>query len=410
MLPQIGAPPMPSTHSRLNRVAVLSTIVLVSFAVLAAIIARSLAATPPPKEEMTPLLLSVTDAPIPFNGSDSSTHLVYELLVTNFSSGDFTPEKVEVLGDGTVIQTLDAAEIATRLQPIGVRDAVASLAKSTQALLFIHIILPEGKHSPRELQHRVTARFAAAPPGHQEITATGGSIAVDHRAVAVIGPPIRGTGYISADSCCDAVRHTRAAMPINGRPWLAQRYAVDWEQINEQGRIYRGPRERVESYLIFGKEAIAVADATVSSIVDNISEGTPGSYPTNIDPASADGNAVILDLGQHRYAMYAHLQPGSIKVHQGDKVRTGQVLALVGNTGNSLVPHLHFQLMDQPSSLASNGLPYEIDNFEVTSKVISTAAFDQAESDGTPVPHTILTPSLHVKKALPLDQLIINFR
>jgi hypothetical protein len=270
--------------------------------------------------------------------------------------------------------------------------------------------LPEGTHAPRQLEHRVTARFAAAPPSHQEIIATGGAVAVDHRPVAVIGSPLRGTGYVSADSCCDAVRHTRATLPVNGRFWIAQRYAVDWEQVNEQGRTYRGPREKVESYNIFGKEAIAVADAIVASVTDGAPEGTPGQYPTNIEPAAADGNAVILDLGQHRYAMYAHLQPGSIKVHQGDKVRTGQVLGLVGNTGNSLVPHLHFQLMDQPSSLASNGLPYEIENFEVTAKGISTATFDQAESDGTPLPHTILNPSLHPKRALPLDQLIINFR
>ena len=392
------------------RTHLLSIAALIAFAILASAISYSFAASAPPKEEMTPLLLAVQDAPIPFNGSDSSTHVVYELLLTNFSSGDVTPEKVEILGDGAELETLDAKEIATRLQPIGTREPSATLAKSTQALLFIHFLLPEGKHAPRELSHRVTARFAAAPPDHQEITFTGGSVAVDHRPVAVIGPPLHGAGYISADSCCDAVRHTRAALPINGRFWLAQRYAVDWEQINEQGRIYHGPREKVESYNIFGKEAIAVADASVVSVTDGAPEGTPGQYPTDIDPAAADGNAVILDLGQHRYAMYAHMQPGSIRVHQGDKVKTGQVLGLVGNTGNSLVPHLHFQLMDQPSSLASNGLPYEIDNFEVTARVISTAAFDQAEADGNPLPHTILTPPIHPKKALPLDQLIITFR
>ena len=396
-------------HSR--RIVPLSATALMAAAIVIAAIAHAHAATPlPPKEEMTPLLLSVQVAPIPFNGSDSSTHLAYEVLVTNFSSGDVTIEKVEVLGDGIVLQTLDAAEVATRLQPVGTREPVATLAKSTQALLFLHVILPEGKHAPHDLEHRVTARFAAAPPGHQEIVATGGGIAVDHRAVAVIAPPIRGDRYISADSCCDAVRHTRAALPIDGHFWLAQRYAVDWEQMNEQGHIYIGPREKLESYVIFGKEAIACADATVSSITDGAPEGTPGQYPTAIDPAAADGNAVILDLGQHRYAMYAHLQPGSIKVRQGDKVKTGQVLGLVGNTGNSLVPHLHFQLMDQPSSLASNGLPYEIDNFTVTAKGISTATFDQAEADGSPLPHSLLTPPVHAKKAFPLDQLIINFR
>jgi hypothetical protein len=394
----------------MNRSLIFSIASLVSVAVLAAVLTRSFAAAATPKEEMTPLLLSVQDAPIPFNGSDMSTHLVYELLLTNFSSGEVTIEKVEVLGDGAELQTLDAKEIATRLQPVGTREPVATLARSSQALLFIHLQMPEGKRPPKQLEHRVTARFAAAPPGHQEITAAGGSIAVDHRPVAVIGPPLHGSGYISADSCCDAVRHTRAALPINGHFWVSQRYAVDWEQVNEQGRIYRGPKEKVESYNIFGKEAIAVADASVASIVDGAPEGTPGTYPTAIDPVAADGNAVILDLGQHRYAMYAHLQPGSIRVHQGDKVKTGQVLALVGNTGNSLVPHLHFQLMDQPSSLAANGLPYEIDTFEVTSRVTSTAAFDQAEADGTPVPHSILNPPLHPKKALPLDQLIITFR
>jgi peptidase M23-like protein len=387
-----------------------SIVALIVFAILAAFVARVFTASAAGKEEMTPLLLSVQDAPIPFNGSDSSTHLAYELLLTNFSSGDVTPEKVEILGDGNEIETLDAKEIATRLQPIGTREPSATLAKSTQALLFIHFQMPEGKHPPRELSHRITAHFAAAPPAHQEITFTGGTVAVDHRPVAVIAPPLHGSGYVSADSCCDAVRHQRAALPINGHFYLAQRYAVDWEQVNEQGRIYRGPKEKVESYNIFGKEAIAVADSTVVTITDGAPEGTPGQYPTDIDPAAADGNAVILDLGQHRYAMYAHLQPGSIKVHQGDKLKTGQVLGLVGNTGNSLVPHLHFQLMDQPSSLASNGLPYEIDNFEVTAKGISTASFDQAEADGTPLPHTLLTPPVHAKKALPLDQLIITFR
>lgn len=395
-------PSRPRTH--------FSITALISFAILTAFMTRAFASPAPPKEGMTPLLLSVQDAPIPFTGSDTSTHLAYELLLTNFSSGEVTIEKAEILGDGAELQTLDAKEIATRLQPIGERDPVASLAKSTQALLFIHLQMPEGKHAPRELSHRVTARFAAAPPGHQEITATGGSIAVDHRAVAVIAPPLHGAGYISADSCCDAVRHTRAALPINGHFYLAQRYAVDWEQINEQGRIYHGPREKVESYNIFGKEAIAVADATVVSTTDGAPEGTPGQYPTAIDPAAADGNSVILDLGQHRYALYAHFRPGSLKVRQGDKVKTGQVLALVGNTGNSLVPHLHFQLMDGPSSLASNGLPYEIDNFEVTAKVVSTGAFDQAEADGNPVPHSLVTPPFRVKKALPLDQLIITFR
>ncbi len=101
----------------------------------------------------------------------------------------------------------------------------------------------------------------------------------------------------------------------------------------------------------------------VVSVTDNALEQTPGKYPEAISLDAADGNSIILDLGQHRYALYAHLQPGSLRVRKGDHVKTGQVLALVGNSGNSVAPHLHFQVTDAPSSLASNGLPYEIDIF-----------------------------------------------
>ena len=69
-----------------------------------------------PADQMTPLLLAVNDAPVPFNASDGRTHLVYELAMTNFSSGDASIQKVEVIGGDVVLQTLDAAALATRLQ------------------------------------------------------------------------------------------------------------------------------------------------------------------------------------------------------------------------------------------------------------------------------------------------------
>src|SRR5271156_3915226 len=68
------------------------------------------------QEKMTPVLLAVEDAPVPFMGSDGRMHLVYELWVANFSSADVTLEKVEVMGDGDVLESLDATAIAGRLQ------------------------------------------------------------------------------------------------------------------------------------------------------------------------------------------------------------------------------------------------------------------------------------------------------
>src|SRR5262245_25256231 len=96
-------------------------------------------------ERITPLLLAVHDAPMPFAGSDGRTHLVYELWITNFSSGGARVEGADVLGDGKSLASLDAASVARRLQPAGRRDAKATIPPSGTSLLFVHVVLPAGK-------------------------------------------------------------------------------------------------------------------------------------------------------------------------------------------------------------------------------------------------------------------------
>ena len=54
------------------------------------------------------------------------------------------------------------------------------------------------------------------------------------------------------------------------------------------------------------------------------------------------GNHVVVDYGNGICAMYAHLHPNTIVVSVGETVDYGQVLAKVGNTGNSYGAHLHF--------------------------------------------------------------------
>ena len=115
------------------------------------------------EEKMTPALLAVQDAPVPFMGSDGRVHLVYELWVTNFSSADVTVEKVDVLGDGSVLQSLDAAEISSRLQAAGKRESSEKLAGSVQALLFLHVTLAPGARVPARVSHPVTIHANGLP-------------------------------------------------------------------------------------------------------------------------------------------------------------------------------------------------------------------------------------------------------
>ena len=151
-------------------------------------------------------------------------------------------------------------------------------------------------------------------------------------------------------------------------------------QLDAQNRITHGDPLRNESYPQFGAEAIAVADATVAHVRDGLADRTPGAMPTDTTVENADGNSVVLDLGSGRFALYAHLQPGSIPVAAGDRVKRGQRLGLVGNSGNTDAPHLHFHVMDSPSPLASNGLPYVFRSFVGEGTV--TSSFDHLDAGG----------------------------
>ena len=77
----------------------------------------------------------------------------------------------------------------------------------------------------------------------------------------------------------------------------------------------------------------------------------------------AAGNAVLLKLGPGRYAVYDHLKQGSVRARAGERVKVGQVLAQVGNSGSTLAPHMHFHLMDGPVHNGAEGVPYELRAF-----------------------------------------------
>ena len=77
------------------------------------------------------------------------------------------------------------------------------------------------------------------------------------------------------------------------------------------------------------------------------------------------GNHVIVDQGDGVHAAYAHLRRQSLQVKVGDRVQAGQPIGEVGNSGNTSEPHLHVQLMDDPSITAAAGVPFRWRDIEV---------------------------------------------
>jgi murein DD-endopeptidase MepM/ murein hydrolase activator NlpD len=141
----------------------------------------------------------------------------------------------------------------------------------------------------------------------------------------------------------------------------------------------------------------------------------PASHPRE-GAAHPLGNHVILNLGGGRYALYAHLKTGSVRVEPGERVRQGQVLGNVGNTGSSTAPHLHFHVMDAPSALASNGLPYVFDQFRFTGRVPNLKQVrESGGSCGSPSAHNRAAKVVPVPEPtrrsglLPLQADVVDF-
>ena len=139
-------------------------------------------------------------------------------------------------------------------------------------------------------------------------------------------------------------------IPFPDGLFLAQRYAIDFVRVDVDAALAggnpfaHGDPTQNENYLTFGNDVLAVTDGRIVDTRDGMPENVPNVLPA-ADVTTAAGNYVVEALDDHRFALYAHLQPGSLRVRPGDRVRRGDVLALVGNTGNSSMPHLHFHVI-----------------------------------------------------------------
>jgi len=162
-----------------------------------------------------------------------------------------------------------------------------------------------------------------------------------------------------------------------------QRRALDIVIMDKEGKSHRGEGKKNTDYYCYGKELLAPAPGTVVMLIDGVPDNTPGS----MNHFMATGNCVMIQHAANEFSVIAHLQPHSAKVKLGDKVQTGQVLGLCGNSGNSSEPHLHFHIQD--SQVFQDGLgvtPY-FEDVRVTHGEKSTK-----EKEYTPVKDDKLAP------------------
>ncbi|AYJ52249.1 M23 family metallopeptidase [Rhodococcus sp. P1Y] len=361
------------------------------------------AAEPPP--EFTPVLGRVLEAPEPVLATDSKTHLVYELVLTNVLAQPVTLESVEVRSDGDSLLTLDAAELPAWLRVLGSATPGTVLGPGQSGIVWVDVAFDDPAQVPGSLRHVVTATPENAAPPLVPTTLTEDIAYTDvpDSSPVVISPPLRGSGWLDGNGCCAVTPHRGAVNPIGGGLFAAERFAIDYVQLNQDGKMFDGPANVLESYAYFGDEIHAVGDGPVVAVVDGLPEQTAGTSPVGLPVDQYGGNHVVQDLGGGHYAFYAHLKTGSTSdVAVGDELKTGTKVGLLGNSGNTDAPHLHFHVMDGPDPLHANGIPFVFDSFELTSKLAGEEALDQLVSTGGPAAMDPTFTSADRSEQLPL--------
>ncbi|MCC7067103.1 MAG: M23 family metallopeptidase [Burkholderiales bacterium] len=182
-----------------------------------------------------------------------------------------------------------------------------------------------------------------------------------------------------------ATRSPATRVPSHGTTYLGQTYAFDFVRLNEGGTHFSSMSLRRHFLFFIPADAFFAwnqpVHAATSGRVVAASDGWPDRMRVNWlweyvratflarRPSAGNyapllGNYVMV-AGDAGVALYAHLRSGSVTVTVGDSVRAGQMVGTVGNSGNSTMPHLHFQVMDTADLEAAVGIPVGFRNYSL---------------------------------------------
>lgn len=326
-----------------------------------------------------------------------SNALLQNMAIVNDSNSAVTIDRVEIdlMSAETAIQTHrlgatdleNAAKKGTALQQGGFLTQYAfqfrpdvllgsGVGLSGTTRLTPHTALLIGHRffaftgAPRNLNVRVFGRRDDGAPVTVE-----GSLPIETEASKVqYHFPLAGRWYIGAGQALH--HHHRWVVP--------EEFALDIGRLGEGGVTHRGDGSKLSDYYAYGQDVLAAADGVIVAAEGSIPESTAllrlpdeasETYEKRIMEMQAGllakgflyaaGNYVVIEHTGGEYSFYGHLQQGSTRVHKGDRVKRGQPIARLGNSGNTTEPHLHFHVTNGADPILSAGIPVRFDNIEI---------------------------------------------
>jgi len=360
----------------------------------------------PQRSLLTGLLLDVPTMPTPVRAMDKS-YLIYELHITNLRTNSLELNRIDIFADpiaATPLVRYDSAYLEQWISHPGLSNDLPDqrrIGGGRRAVLFLTVPIDSGA-VPARLRHRL---FFKEEKG-EDIMEEGALVTVRHDSPLVISAPLHGDKWVALNSLGNHSHHRMWWIPYQGKVILPQRYAVDWFQLGPHERPFHDDPRENKNYYSYGAEVLAVANATVLETRDGRPDNSPFVVDKNaVQPEDGPGNYVLLDLGKGHFAVYAHLQPGSIRVKAGQRVHLGQTLGKLGCSGSADFPHLHFHIQDAKTPILADGLPYVLSSFVVQGKAQSLDALMEGKGFAKiPVAKTNKRT-----REFPLDNQIVRF-
>ena len=338
-------------------------------------------------------------------GTDGREHVEYDLLITNAFTAPATLNRLEVRGDGRLLVTLKGAALAAATHAFLGEAPVDRVPASATVEAVVDVVLPRsaGRSVPHRFANRIDYSLPADAPERSVIgstTVNAPDLRPVRRAPIAIGSPVRGSGWYDGNGCCSdpTSAHRTTILADNGTYVTPEIFAIDWIRV-VRGAVYTGDGSQLRDWRgTYDAPLYAVADGTVVAAVDGRPDIAPRANPRLTAPDDFAGNHIVLKIAPGQYAVYFHLKRGSVRVRVGQRVRRGQQIGAIGNSGNSSAPHLHFGIQDGPSGL-SNSLPFEIDRLVLEGHVVPEATLPKVNVAGT---------RQRLRRALPLIDSVID--
>lgn len=360
--------------------------------------------------ERTALAVTASGPPVPVTGSDGREHIEYDLILTNALDVPVTLRSIDVLNEGgRRLLSLEADALANATHHLFRSPPAMTIPASATVATVVDLVVPERARLAR-LTHRIGYDVPPDAQGANEIgslVVRGPSLRIPRAGPVVIAPPLRGTGWLTINACCEG-GHREALFPADGRFVKPETFAVDWVRVRD-GRLYVGDGGEASQWFGEGAPLLAVADGTVVQAVDGRPEVPPAPFGT-ANPSTADefnGNYVVIRIRAGVFAFYAHIRPGTVRVRVGQRIRAGQQLGELGNAGQTTAPHLHFSIQDGPGPGTANGIPFELDRYRIAG---SGRLVPSGNGDGVDAQVPIIAAFSAQRGTYPMAGALVDFR